>query len=109
MEQLVIDATAESSRLGRLVSHANPRRKACNCRPEIVVFEGKPRMVLRVTRDIKKGAELAYDYGDRRPSALKDFPWLATSKKDNETESETENDTDSMWNVLWFKQTVQIL
>ncbi len=95
VEHLVVDATSESGRLARLVSHASPGTKACNCRPQVVVFKGKPRLILRATRDIKKGEEIAYDYGDRRPSALKAFLWLAKSKENKETESESEKDSES--------------
>ncbi len=95
---LVVDVTKESGRLARLVSHANPHRKRCNSRAEVIVWHGKPQLILRATRDIKKGEELAYDYGERRPAVVQASPWLSAKKRKRESggkESESESDSDS--------------
>ncbi len=78
---LVIDASAESGRLGRLVSHANGTDEKQNCYPQVTVLDGKPRLFLRASRDIVQGEELAYDYADRRRDVIKDNPWLGNSKE----------------------------
>ncbi len=95
--QFLIDATQESGRLGWLVSHANPHCKACNCRPEVIIFDEKPRLILRAIKDIRKNKELSYDYRERRPDVIKELPWLDHSKgKEKSTESEGEtNSSDS--------------
>ena len=36
----------------------------------------KPRLIIVAKCDIPDGAELVYDYGDRRIESLRDFPWL---------------------------------
>ncbi len=78
-------------------SHANPHCKACNCRPEVIIFDEKPRLILRAIKDIRKNKELSYDYGERRPDVIKELPWLDHSKgKEKSTESEGEtNSSDS--------------
>ncbi|VVC29347.1 Hypothetical protein CINCED_3A018184 [Cinara cedri] len=68
-----IDATAECSRLGRLVNHS----RFGNLGPKIVEISGLPRIVLVAKTDIKKGEELTYDYGDRSKKSLIYHPWLA--------------------------------
>jgi len=57
-----IDATEESSRLGRLVSHdiTHP-----NCKPKQVVVRGQPRLLLEATKQINIHDEVKYDYGNR--------------------------------------------
>jgi [histone H4]-lysine20 N-methyltransferase SETD8 len=72
-----IDATAESGKLGRLVNHSC----AGNLCPQPIVINGIPRLVLIAQRDILKGEELLYDYGDRSKEALKYHPWLQRATK----------------------------
>lgn len=68
-----IDATAESSRLGRLVNHS----RFGNLGPKAIEVSGVPRVVLIAKTDIKQGEELTYDYGDRSKKSLINHPWLA--------------------------------
>ncbi|KAL4142635.1 hypothetical protein QTP88_005054 [Uroleucon formosanum] len=68
-----IDATPESSRLGRLVNHS----RFGNLVPKIVEVAGLPRIILIAKYDIKRDEELTYDYGDRSKESLINHPWLA--------------------------------
>jgi len=69
-----IDATAESGRYGRLLNHS---KQKANCKTRLVEEpEGIPRLIIEAKVDIKKDAELLYDYGDRSQKALKAHPWL---------------------------------
>ncbi|XP_060835432.1 N-lysine methyltransferase KMT5A-A isoform X2 [Rhopalosiphum padi] len=68
-----IDATPESSRLGRLVNHS----RFGNLVPKVVEVAGLPRIVLIAKSDIKRDEELTYDYGDRSKESLINHPWLA--------------------------------
>ncbi|XP_026804515.1 N-lysine methyltransferase KMT5A-A isoform X2 [Rhopalosiphum maidis] len=68
-----IDATPESSRLGRLVNHS----RFGNLVPKVVEVGGLPRIVLIAKSDIKRDEELTYDYGDRSKESLINHPWLA--------------------------------
>ncbi|XP_044762948.1 N-lysine methyltransferase KMT5A isoform X2 [Coccinella septempunctata] len=68
-----IDATPESTRLGRLVNHS----RNGNLMTKTVSVDGKPRLVLIAKEDIAIGQELLYDYGDRSRESLKNHPWLA--------------------------------
>ena len=67
-----VDATAETSRLGRLLNHS----RNGNCATKSLVVKDIPRLILIAKRDIKKGEELTYDYGDRSKTALEAHPWL---------------------------------
>ncbi|XP_014244326.1 N-lysine methyltransferase KMT5A-A [Cimex lectularius] len=71
--QFCVDATIESSRLGRLVNHS----RNGNLVTKTIYVGGKPRLVLIAKEDIKVGDELTYDYGDRSKESLKYHPWLA--------------------------------
>ncbi|KAJ1519815.1 hypothetical protein ONE63_005067 [Megalurothrips usitatus] len=72
--QYCIDATAESGRLGRLVNHS---RRRANARPRAVLLaDGVPRLFLFADRDIARGEEIVFDYGDARPAAVEENPWL---------------------------------
>lgn len=68
-----IDATAESTRLGRLVNHS----RFGNLGPKVIEVSALPRIVLIAKTDIKRGEELTYDYGDRSKTSLINHPWLA--------------------------------
>ena len=74
-----IDATAESGRLGRLLNHS---RKSPNCYTKLVWVPNpvshvpEPHLVILAKRDIVKGEELTYDYGDRDKNSLQMHPWL---------------------------------
>lgn len=68
-----IDATAESSRVGRLVNHS----RFGNLVPKVFEISGLPKIILISKVNIKKGEELTYDYGDRSKESLINHPWLA--------------------------------
>lgn len=67
-----IDATKESDRLGRLINHS---RKGL-LRPRVIEVERIPRLVFFANRDISIGAEVTYDYGERRKDILEYHKWL---------------------------------
>jgi histone-lysine N-methyltransferase SETD8 len=69
-----IDATAETSRLGRLLNHS---KLAGNCHTKLFEINTKPHLVLIASRDIKQGEEMTYDYGDRNKASIEHHPWLA--------------------------------
>ncbi|XP_051924688.1 lysine methyltransferase 5Ab isoform X2 [Hippocampus zosterae] len=67
-----VDATRETSRLGRLVNHS----KAGNCQTKLHAVDGSPHLILVASRDIQADEELLYDYGDRSKEAILAHPWL---------------------------------
>lgn len=67
-----IDATEETGKLGRLLNHS---RKG-NCHTKVVGVNEHPYLILVASRNIKKGEELTYDYGDRSQTAIESYPWL---------------------------------
>lgn len=69
-----VDATAETSRLGRLINHSKTQP---NCATRVVAIGDTPHLILVAARDIDSGEELLYDYGDRSRSSVASHPWLA--------------------------------
>lgn len=69
---LSVDATSESGRMGRLINHS----RNGNCHTKLHDINGIPHLILVASRDIDKGEELLYDYGDRRKSSIAAHPWL---------------------------------
>ncbi|CAN9513188.1 unnamed protein product [Ophioblennius macclurei] len=67
-----VDATKETSRLGRLINHS----KSGNCQTRLHPIDGTPHLILVASRDIEADEELLYDYGDRSKSSLTAHPWL---------------------------------
>ncbi|KAJ3603997.1 hypothetical protein NHX12_028738 [Muraenolepis orangiensis] len=67
-----VDATRETTRLGRLINHS----KTGNCQTRLHDIDGKPHLILVASRDIDSEEELLYDYGDRSKAALSAHPWL---------------------------------
>ncbi|XP_008334002.1 lysine methyltransferase 5Ab isoform X2 [Cynoglossus semilaevis] len=67
-----VDATKETSRLGRLVNHS----KSGNCQTRLHPIDGSPHLILVASRDIEAGEELLYDYGDRSKASISAHPWL---------------------------------
>ncbi|XP_072096852.1 N-lysine methyltransferase KMT5A-A [Mobula birostris] len=67
-----VDATKETTRLGRLINHS----KNGNCQTKLHDVDGKPHLILVASRDIKDGEELLYDYGDRSKASIAAHPWL---------------------------------
>ncbi|XP_065051971.1 uncharacterized protein LOC135681426 isoform X3 [Rhopilema esculentum] len=64
-QELCVDATEPSGRLGRLVNDS----KLGNCKMQKVMVGQVPHLCLFATRTITQGEELRYDYG------LDDLPW----------------------------------
>ena len=71
--RLAIDATKEDSTFGRLINHSisDP-----NVSMKIIPVDNKPIIVFVALRDITKGEEIQYDYGERREAILQQNPWL---------------------------------
>ncbi|XP_029295704.1 lysine methyltransferase 5Ab [Cottoperca gobio] len=67
-----VDATEETSRLGRLINHS----KTGNCQTRLHAIDGTPHLILVASRDIKAEEELLYDYGDRSKASVLAHPWL---------------------------------
>ncbi len=67
-----VDATAETTRLGRLINHS----KTGNCQTKLHAIDGTPHLILVASRDIKAEEELLYDYGDRSKASVLAHPWL---------------------------------
>ncbi|XP_012670656.1 N-lysine methyltransferase KMT5A-A [Clupea harengus] len=67
-----VDATTESGRMGRLINHS----RNGNCHTKLHDINGIPHLILVASRDIDKGEELLYDYGDRRKTSIAAHPWL---------------------------------
>ncbi|XP_058473560.1 N-lysine methyltransferase KMT5A-A [Solea solea] len=67
-----VDATKESGRMGRLINHS----KIGNCQTKLHDINGVPHLILVASRDIDKGEELLYDYGDRSKASIAAHPWL---------------------------------
>ncbi|XP_035513514.1 lysine methyltransferase 5Ab isoform X1 [Morone saxatilis] len=67
-----VDATKETSRLGRLINHS----KTGNCQTRLHPIDGTPHLILVASRDIKAEEELLYDYGDRSKASVLAHPWL---------------------------------
>ncbi|XP_038589969.1 N-lysine methyltransferase KMT5A-A-like [Micropterus salmoides] len=67
-----VDATKESDRMGRLINHS----KNGNCQTKLHDINGVPHLILVASRNIDKGEELLYDYGDRSKASIAAHPWL---------------------------------
>lgn len=67
-----VDATKESSRLGRLINHS----KNGNLQTKLHDIKGTPHLIFLASRDIEVDEELLYDYGDRSKEAIAAHPWL---------------------------------
>ncbi|KAI1901182.1 hypothetical protein AGOR_G00057550 [Albula goreensis] len=67
-----VDATKETTRLGRLINHS----KNGNCQTKLHNINGIPHLILVASRDIEAEEELLYDYGDRSKDAIAAHPWL---------------------------------
>ena len=78
-----VDATDEDGSLGRLLNHSrlNPN---CQLKVKWLINPEKfpnqpeplPHLFLVAIKDIAKGEELRWDYGETRGSKLKSHPWL---------------------------------
>ncbi|CAH8535841.1 unnamed protein product [Schistosoma mattheei] len=74
-QRYCVDATEETSRLGRLINHS---RLKPNCIVKVIPIDGVPRLALFARKSISPGEELLYDYGDRDKETLQLHPWLKT-------------------------------
>jgi len=68
-----VDATKETSRLGRLLNHS---KTDSNVYTKLFPINDVPHLILVASRDIEIGEELLYDYGDRSKKAVEHHPWL---------------------------------
>ena len=68
-----IDATKETSRMGRLINHS---LRNFNLIPKVFILEGEPRIYMVARRDINPGEELTFNYGDTDKRSIHSFPWL---------------------------------
>ena len=57
-----VDATKETSRLGRLMNHS---RSNPNCIPRVIDTGKDLKIVFFAKKDIPAGTELLFDYGER--------------------------------------------
>lgn len=71
--KMCVDATADNKRHGRLLNHSkiNP-----NVVTKMVILDNVPYLCLVAGRDICKGEQLEYDYGDRSKMSVQSHPWL---------------------------------
>ncbi|XP_053181606.1 lysine methyltransferase 5Ab [Scomber japonicus] len=67
-----VDATKETTRLGRLINHS----KTGNCQTRLHAIDGTPHLILVASKDVEVDEELLYDYGDRSKSSISAHPWL---------------------------------
>ncbi|KAA0196606.1 Histone-lysine N-methyltransferase, partial [Fasciolopsis buskii] len=74
-QKYCVDATKETSRMGRLINHS---RLHPNCCVKVIPLDGVPRLVLFARQIINPGEEFLYDYGDRDKASLEAHPWLRT-------------------------------
>ena len=43
---------------------------------KLIEVDGVPTLYLFANQNIPKGAEILYDYGERRKTQLQEYPWL---------------------------------
>ena len=73
-DEYCIDATSESSKMGRLINHS---RLKANLEPKVwEVRPGEPRLILQASKRIEAGEEILYDYGESRGKVVEDLDWL---------------------------------
>ena len=68
-----VDATKETSRVGRLVNHS---KRDANTVPKVLEVNNKPEIWLVASRDIMPGEEILFNYNENRKPVLKSNPWL---------------------------------
>ena len=69
-----IDATEESSRLGRLINHSHNQ---FNLITKLFELDGQPRLYFVARRDLSPGEELTFKYGDTDRRSVSNFPLVA--------------------------------
>ena len=73
-DEYCIDATSESSKMGRLINHS---RLKANLEPKVwEVRPGEPRLILQASKRIEAGEEILYDYGESRGKVVEELEWL---------------------------------
>lgn len=75
-KHLCIDATEYDGTYGRLVNHSRLRP---NCKAVGKMIDGALMLILVATRDIVRGEEILYDYGEIRKSVVNELTWLDES------------------------------
>ncbi|XP_047200190.1 uncharacterized protein LOC118124568 [Hippoglossus stenolepis] len=75
-----VDASKNHGGLGRLVNddHVSP-----NCEMKKIVFEEKPHLCLFAVKEIHRGEEITYDYGDSA------YPWRSTTTSEELNSTQT--------------------
>lgn len=68
-----VDATKPDKTLGRLINHS---KKLANLRTKVIEHRKRPHLIFIASRDIVKGEELCYDYGERRKPIVDSLKWL---------------------------------
>lgn len=68
-----VDATEETSRVGRLVNHS---KHDANTIPKVYEVNNKPEIWLVASKDIMPGEEILFNYNENRKAVLKSNPWL---------------------------------
>lgn len=72
-----LDATEEKEEYGvaRLINHSQHK---ANVETRRITIDDQPHLYFVAMRDITEKEELLYDYGDKRPTVVSQFPWLNT-------------------------------
>jgi len=65
----------ETNHFGRIINHSKSKKRI-NIAPRVVVVKSKPHVVFFAIKEIRRCAELLYDYGERRSHVVRDMPWL---------------------------------
>ncbi|XP_034456692.1 uncharacterized protein LOC117770910 isoform X12 [Hippoglossus hippoglossus] len=75
-----VDASKSHGGFGRLVNddHVSP-----NCEMKKIVFEEKPHLCLFAVKEIHRGEEITYDYGDSS------YPWRSTTTSEELNSTQT--------------------
>jgi histone-lysine N-methyltransferase SETD8 len=72
-KQMAIDATKAFGTVGRMINHS---RRNANIYPMKYKASNLCGIRFKAKRQIRKGEQLLYDYGDRTKEHLDLFPWL---------------------------------
>ncbi|XP_051159272.1 putative uncharacterized protein DDB_G0277255 [Leptopilina boulardi] len=80
-----IDATKETAFKARLINHS----KKPNLEPFKIIIDEVPTVFFKAKKDIDRGTELLWNYGDRRKAIIKKYPWLRTTKSEGVSKEQT--------------------
>ena len=69
----------------------NHSKKVFNVTPQLIDFQGTPRVCFITKRAIATGEEIFYDYGHSSSSAIKAHPWLGQYNNNYEEQQWTYN------------------